>query len=486
MDRRSAAVLASAASPSRSTASRSPIASTSRRRGTGARRSAASCVAVAIGTLIGVALTILVKGYSLDYVHRAAAQASCCNLVTGVLQRPVRQPVLLLKFRETRAARGAAQGRGRAAPAVEAGDRGRAEADAGAGRAALPVQHARLGAVPDRDRPAAGERACSAISSSTCAPRCRSCARSRRRSARRSSSPRPISTSCACAWARASTSRSTCPPQLRTHPFPPNLLISLVENAIKHGIEPSRGRRHGRALRARQRGRSPGRHGGRHRPRLVGTIARRAAASASPTCASGWRRCTARAAGSRSSRRRRAARGRRSRSRSSRGDWRSARRRRACAMPTALIAEDEPMLRAPAARRASREAWPELAIVAEAEQWRGGARRSSRSSGPTSCSSTSGCRCSPASTSRRDSRRRCHVVFVTAYDEYAVAAFDEGAVDYVLKPPTPERIAKVVARLQGSASARRRSTSRRCSRGSPRASARPGRSSGSARRSAPR
>ena len=29
----------------------------------------------------------------------------------------------------------------------------------------------------------------------------------------------------------------------------------------------------------------------------------------------------------------------------------------------------------------------------------------------------------------------CHVVFVTAYDEYAVAAFDEGAVDYVLKPP---------------------------------------------------
>ncbi len=41
---------------------------------------------------------------------------------------------------------------------------------------------------------------------------------------------------------------------------------------------------------------------------------------------------------------------------------------------------------------------------------------------------------------------RCHVVFVTAYDEYAVAAFDEGAVDYVLKPVTAERIAKVDAR----------------------------------------
>src|SRR5438034_1057461 len=44
--------------------------------------------------------------------------------------------------------------------------------------------------------------------------------------------------------------------------------------------------------------------------------------------------------------------------------------------------------------------------------------------------------------------RPCHVVCVTAYDEYAVAAFDEGAVDYVLKPPMPERIAKVVARLK--------------------------------------
>ena len=39
-------------------------------------------------------------------------------------------------------------------------------------------------------------------------------------------------------------------------------------------------------------------------------------------------------------------------------------------------------------------------------------------------------------------------VFVTAYDEYAIAAFDEGAVDYVLKPVNPERIAKVVARLK--------------------------------------
>src|SRR5207248_9419444 len=44
---------------------------------------------------------------------------------------------------------------------------------------------------------------------------------------------------------------------------------------------------------------------------------------------------------------------------------------------------------------------------------------------------------------------RCHIVFVTAYDEYAVAAFEEGAVDYVLKPVTAERIAKLVARIRG-------------------------------------
>jgi DNA-binding LytR/AlgR family response regulator len=49
----------------------------------------------------------------------------------------------------------------------------------------------------------------------------------------------------------------------------------------------------------------------------------------------------------------------------------------------------------------------------------------------------------------------CHIVFVTAYDEYAVAAFDEGAVDYILKPPTPERIAKVVSRLQARLAAAR-------------------------------
>ena len=48
---------------------------------------------------------------------------------------------------------------------------------------------------------------------------------------------------------------------------------------------------------------------------------------------------------------------------------------------------------------------------------------------------------------------RAHVVFLTAFDQYAVDAFEAGAVDYLLKPVQPQRLAKAVervrARLQG-------------------------------------
>ena len=43
---------------------------------------------------------------------------------------------------------------------------------------------------------------------------------------------------------------------------------------------------------------------------------------------------------------------------------------------------------------------------------------------------------------------RTHVVFVTAYDQYAVEAFDRDAVDYLLKPVSEERLAKCVERLK--------------------------------------
>jgi DNA-binding LytR/AlgR family response regulator len=51
---------------------------------------------------------------------------------------------------------------------------------------------------------------------------------------------------------------------------------------------------------------------------------------------------------------------------------------------------------------------------------------------------------------------RTHIVFVTAFDQYAVEAFDRDAVDYVLKPVTDERLAKCVDRLQRKLSAAER------------------------------
>ena len=43
---------------------------------------------------------------------------------------------------------------------------------------------------------------------------------------------------------------------------------------------------------------------------------------------------------------------------------------------------------------------------------------------------------------------RVHVVFVTAYDQYAISAFETGAVDYLLKPAEPERVALTCERLK--------------------------------------
>jgi len=50
--------------------------------------------------------------------------------------------------------------------------------------------------------------------------------------------------------------------------------------------------------------------------------------------------------------------------------------------------------------------------------------------------------------------RRAHLVFVTAYDEYAVQAFAQGVLDYVVKPVEPERLTDTVARLKERLAAR--------------------------------
>ena len=45
--------------------------------------------------------------------------------------------------------------------------------------------------------------------------------------------------------------------------------------------------------------------------------------------------------------------------------------------------------------------------------------------------------------------RRAHLVFVTAFDQYALQAFEQGVLDYLVKPVEPARLAETVARLQG-------------------------------------
>ena len=115
-------------------------------------------------------------------------------------------------------------------------------------------------------------------------------------------------------------------------------------------------------------------------------------------------------------------------------------------MPTALIAEDEPLLRAQLRARLA-EAWPELDIVAEAGNGEE-ALALARELRPEIAFLDIRMPVRSGLDVARELAGRCHVVFVTAYDDYAVAAFDEGAVDYVLKPPMPERIAQVVARLK--------------------------------------
>jgi len=116
------------------------------------------------------------------------------------------------------------------------------------------------------------------------------------------------------------------------------------------------------------------------------------------------------------------------------------------AQPRALIADDEDLPRAEL-RRMLAQAWPALAIVAECEH------------GPAAVEALDEHQPDiafldirmPGSSGldvARAAAGRCHIVFTTAHDSHAVAAFEAGAVDYLLKPIAAERLAQAVARLQ--------------------------------------
>ena len=114
--------------------------------------------------------------------------------------------------------------------------------------------------------------------------------------------------------------------------------------------------------------------------------------------------------------------------------------------PTAVIAEDEPLLRAEL-RETLAALWPELAVVAEAEDGLQ-AMRALQSHQPQLLFLDIEMPGMTGLEVAAQASRRCHVVFVTAYDRYALAAFEQGAVDYVLKPFSAARLASTVARLK--------------------------------------
>ncbi|MEJ6000742.1 LytR/AlgR family response regulator transcription factor [Paucibacter soli] len=113
---------------------------------------------------------------------------------------------------------------------------------------------------------------------------------------------------------------------------------------------------------------------------------------------------------------------------------------------TALIADDEPLLREILEARLA-AAWPELQIVAQARNGRQAIELFEQQQ-PTICfldvhmPGLSGVEVA------RHIGKRAHLVFVTAFDQYALEAFEQGVLDYLVKPVTPARLAETVERLK--------------------------------------
>src|SRR5688500_6406981 len=115
-------------------------------------------------------------------------------------------------------------------------------------------------------------------------------------------------------------------------------------------------------------------------------------------------------------------------------------------MPTAIVAEDEPILRQQLEAKL-RKLWPELEIIASVEDGVA-ALEALEDRAPDFMFLDIQMPEMTGVEVARHVGRRAHVVFVTAYDQYAVQAFESGAVDYILKPATDERLAVTIERLK--------------------------------------
>ena len=114
--------------------------------------------------------------------------------------------------------------------------------------------------------------------------------------------------------------------------------------------------------------------------------------------------------------------------------------------PTALIADDEPLLRDALARQLA-HAWPELRVVAQARNGRE-AIEQFEAKKPDICFLDVHMPGLSGVEAANQIGRRAHLVFVTAYDQYAVQAFAQGALDYLVKPVEMVRLTDTVARLR--------------------------------------
>jgi DNA-binding LytR/AlgR family response regulator len=116
------------------------------------------------------------------------------------------------------------------------------------------------------------------------------------------------------------------------------------------------------------------------------------------------------------------------------------------ATTTAIIAEDEEVLRGELREMLAMQ-WPELDVVAEVGDGDAACRAVEELAPSIVFLDIEMPGASGLAVARKVSAK-CHVVFVTAYDKYAVAAFEQGAVDYVMKPFTPSRLDATIARLK--------------------------------------
>lgn len=120
-------------------------------------------------------------------------------------------------------------------------------------------------------------------------------------------------------------------------------------------------------------------------------------------------------------------------------------------MPSAIVADDEPRLAEDLAGRL-RTLWPQLQILGVAPDGIAAARLIAETQPDYAFLDIRMPGIDGVGVARI--ARNTRVIFVTAYDEYAVAAFEAAAADYLLKPVSDARLAQCVARLHEQSSRR--------------------------------